>query len=175
MSFVKPTNIIPHTSDDTRCHHNLLNLLITLFRLNKHNLCTSFAAPKAKPIFHAANKNLFIKIYFDLRYIIFFIILPLFTQQSFSEGPHKLRQEVTKHTHCTLFLATNNFTLANITPTKISSYNNPTPPFSKRTIDFVFLLNIMIALTIYSGKPYPRIVFCFSHRIESNTPLHYAY
>ena len=68
----------PHTSDDTRCHLNLLNLLITQFRLNKHNLCMSLAAPKANPIFHAANKNLFIKIYFDLRHLIF-IILPLFT------------------------------------------------------------------------------------------------
>ena len=29
---------------------------------------TSLAAPKANPIFHAANKNLFIKIYFDLRH-----------------------------------------------------------------------------------------------------------
>ena len=30
-------------------------LLITQFRLNKHNLSTSLAAPKANPIFHAAN------------------------------------------------------------------------------------------------------------------------
>ena len=36
-------------------------LLITQFRLNKHNLSTSLAAPKANPIFHAANKNLILK------------------------------------------------------------------------------------------------------------------
>ena len=30
---------------------------------------TSLAAPKANPIFHAANKNLFIKIYFDYRHL----------------------------------------------------------------------------------------------------------
>ena len=44
-------------------------LLITQFRLYKHNFSTSLAAPKANPIFHAANKNLFIKIYFDLRHL----------------------------------------------------------------------------------------------------------
>ena len=32
-------------------------LLITQFRLNTHNLSTSLAAPKANPIFHAANKT----------------------------------------------------------------------------------------------------------------------
>ena len=42
-------------------------LLITQFRLNKHNLSTSLAAPKENPIFHAANKNLFLKTPFDLR------------------------------------------------------------------------------------------------------------
>ena len=44
-------------------------LLITQFRLNKHNFSTSLAAPKANPIFHAANKNLFIKTPFDLRHL----------------------------------------------------------------------------------------------------------
>ena len=44
-------------------------LLITQFRLNKHNFSTSLAAPKANPIFHAATKNLFIKIYFDYRHL----------------------------------------------------------------------------------------------------------
>ena len=44
-------------------------LLITQFRLNKHNFSTSLAAPKANPIFHAANKNPFIKIYFDYRHL----------------------------------------------------------------------------------------------------------
>ena len=56
-------------------------LLITQFRLNTHNLSTSLAAPKANPIFHAANKNLFIKTPFDLRHLIFFIS-PLFTLQT---------------------------------------------------------------------------------------------
>ena len=44
-------------------------LLITQFRLNKHNLPTSLAAPKANPIFHAANKNLFTKTHFVSRHL----------------------------------------------------------------------------------------------------------
>ena len=36
-----------------------LNFLVTPFRLYTHNLSTSFAAQKANPIFHAANKNYF--------------------------------------------------------------------------------------------------------------------
>ena len=44
-------------------------LLITQFRLNKHNLSMSLAAPKANPIFHAANKNLIPKIPFDYRHL----------------------------------------------------------------------------------------------------------
>ena len=44
-------------------------LLITQFRLNKHNFSTSLAAPKANPIFHAANKNLFTKTHFDSRHL----------------------------------------------------------------------------------------------------------
>ena len=35
---------------------------------------TSLAAPKANPIFHAANKNLFIKIHFDSRHLTSFIL-----------------------------------------------------------------------------------------------------
>ena len=40
---------------------------------------TSLAAPKANPIFHAANKNLFIKICFDYRHLTssFYLYLPL--------------------------------------------------------------------------------------------------
>ena len=38
---------------------------ITQFRHNMHNLSPSLAAPKANTIFHAANKNLFLKTPFD--------------------------------------------------------------------------------------------------------------
>ena len=44
-------------------------LLITQFRLNKHNLSMSLAAPKANPIFYAANKNFILKIPFDYRHL----------------------------------------------------------------------------------------------------------
>ena len=61
---------------------------------------TSLAAPKAYPIFHAANKNLFIKIYFDLRHLTssssFYFSQP-------SEGKYTLSEETTqrKHTYVT--------------------------------------------------------------------------
>ena len=68
MSFVKNAkNTIPHTSNDTRCHLNFswLNFVSILTSLNS----TSLAAPKANPIFHALNKNLFLKTPFDYRHL----------------------------------------------------------------------------------------------------------
>ena len=56
-------NTIPHTSDDTRCH---LNFSISS---QYSQTSTSLAAPKANPISHAANKNLFTKTHFDLRHL----------------------------------------------------------------------------------------------------------
>ena len=53
-------------------------------------LATRLAAQKANPIFHAANKNLFIKMYFDLQHLIF-IILPLFTLK-LSEGTNNTKR-----------------------------------------------------------------------------------
>ena len=44
-------------------------LLITQFRLNTHNLSRVLQHQKQTQIFHAANKNLFIKIYFDYRHL----------------------------------------------------------------------------------------------------------
>ena len=51
-----------HNPSHVQQHTLPSQLLITQFRLNKHNFSTSLAAPKANPVFHAANKNLFIKI-----------------------------------------------------------------------------------------------------------------
>ena len=71
MSFVK--NEKKHNPSHFRRHTLPLQpsqLLITQFRLNKHNFSTNLAAPKANPIFHAANKNLFIKTPYDLRHLL---------------------------------------------------------------------------------------------------------
>ena len=68
-SFVLPKNIVLEKLTTSRTAIQPSQLLITQFRLNKHNFSTSLAAPKANPIFHAANKNLFIKIYFDYRHL----------------------------------------------------------------------------------------------------------
>ena len=54
-------------------------LLITQFGLNKHNLSTSLAAPKANPIFHAAKKNPISKNTFRLSPSYFFILLLFLT------------------------------------------------------------------------------------------------
>ena len=59
---------------------------------------TSLAAPKANPIFHAANKNLFIKIYFDYRHLTsssssFYFLTTI------SEGPYKRSEETTQRKH----------------------------------------------------------------------------
>ena len=75
--------------------------LITQFRLNTHNL-TRLAAPKANPIFHAANKNLFLKTPFDLRHLTS-SFSPLYIQQTTSEGLTTLSEETLqrKHTYVT--------------------------------------------------------------------------
>ena len=99
-----PTNKILHTSDDTRCHLNLLNFLLT------HNLLnTSFAALKANPIFHAANKNLLIKTPFDNRHLTsssssFYFLTTI------SERLTTLSEEPTqrKHTYVTTILVATN-------------------------------------------------------------------
>ena len=58
-----------HNPSHVRWHMLLSQLLISQFHLNKHNFSTSLAAPKANPIFHAANKNLFTKTHFDSRHL----------------------------------------------------------------------------------------------------------
>ena len=60
-------------------------LLITQFRLNTHHLSRVLQHQKQTQIFHAANKNLFLKIYFDSRHLTsssFYLYLPL----NLSEG-----------------------------------------------------------------------------------------
>ena len=63
---------------------------------------TSLAAPKANPIFHAANKNLFTKTHFDSRHLTssssFYFSQP-------SKGNYTLSEETTqrKHTYVTTY------------------------------------------------------------------------
>ena len=69
MSFVKNAKKKKHNPSHVQRHTLPSQLLITQFRLNTHNLSMSLAAPKANPIFHAANKNLFTKTHFDYRHL----------------------------------------------------------------------------------------------------------
>ena len=90
------------TSDDTRCHHNLLNfsLLNFVFILTSLN-STSLAAQKQNPIFHAANKNLFLKTPFDLRHTS--------SSSTFYFLTNSARNQPNVNTHTLQpFLATNN-------------------------------------------------------------------
>ena len=70
---------------------------------------TSLAAPKENPILHAANKNLSIKIYFDLRHLTSSSSSFSFLT-TISEGPYKLSEETTqrKHTYVTTIFLDNN-------------------------------------------------------------------
>ena len=64
---------------------------------------TSLAASKANPIFHAANKNLFLKTPFDLRHLISSSSSTFYFLTIMSEGPYKRSEETTqrKHTYVT--------------------------------------------------------------------------
>ena len=68
---------------------------------------TSLAAPKANPIFHAANKNLFLKTPFDLRHLTSSSSSSFYFLTTICEGPYKLSEETTqrKHTYVTLSLS----------------------------------------------------------------------
>ena len=59
----------------------------------------SLAAPKANPIFHAANKNLFIKTHFDSRHLTSSSSSSFYFLTTISEGPYKLSEETTQHKH----------------------------------------------------------------------------
>ena len=59
-----PSHVRRHTLPSQPSQH-----LITQFRLNTHNLSRVLQHQKQTQIFHAANKNLFIKIYFDYRHL----------------------------------------------------------------------------------------------------------
>ena len=76
-------------------------LLITQFRLNKHNFSTSLAAPKANPIFHAANKNLILK---HISTLAILLLHPPFISHNLARGLTTLSEETTqrKHTYVTL-------------------------------------------------------------------------
>ena len=108
MQKPNPSHVQRHTLSS--------QLLITQFRFNKHNLSTSLAAPKANPIFHAANKNLFIKIYFNYRHLTsssFYLYLPI----NLARGLTTQSEETTQRKHArTLppFLANTTKTLAKV-------------------------------------------------------------
>ena len=59
-----PSHVRRHSLPSQPSQH-----LITQFRLNTHNLSRVLQHQKQTQIFHAANKNLFIKIYFDLHHL----------------------------------------------------------------------------------------------------------
>ena len=119
MSFVKRQKTQPLTRPTTHA-------AITTF-LTSHNSIssqysqpfTSLAAPKANPIFRAANKNLILKTPFDYRHLTsssssFYFLTTI------SEGPYKLSEETTqrKHTYVTpIFHAHNKLSLATNKPT----------------------------------------------------------
>ena len=119
-------------------------LLITQFRLNKHNLSTSLAAPKANPIFHAANKNLFIKTHFDSRHLTSSSFYLLFLT-TISEGPYKLSEETTqrKHTYVTTIFLANKQTSPSL-PTTKTSYNLK----KLRNMNVTFIPHVIVALCI---------------------------
>ena len=97
----------PHQIPDTKLHGDSkaqsltclkTHAAITTFSTSHNSISSqysqpfmSLAAPKANPIFHAANKNLFIKIYFDLCHLTsssFYLYLPL----KLSEGTNNTKQ-----------------------------------------------------------------------------------
>ena len=111
-------NTIPHVRLHT-LPSQPSQLLITQFRLNTHNLSRILQHQKQTQIFHAANKNLFIKTPFDYRHLAsssssFYFLTTI------SEGPYKRSEETTqrKHTYVTpIFLANNKLSLATNKPT----------------------------------------------------------
>ena len=90
-----------HNPSHVRRHTLPPQHLITPFRLNTHNPFTSLAAPKANPMFHAANKNLFTKTHFDSRHLTSSSSSFYFSQPS--KGNYTLSEETTqrKHTYVT--------------------------------------------------------------------------
>ena len=110
MSFVKIQGTQSLTCPTTHAAISTISTSHNLISPQYSQPSTSLAAPKANPIFHATNKNLFIKIYFNLRHLTsssssFYFLTTI------SEGPYKLSEETTqrKHTYVTtIFLANNN-------------------------------------------------------------------
>ena len=127
MSFVK----IRRTQSLTR---PTTHAAITTFSTSHNSISsqysqpfTGLAAPKAKPIFHAANKNLYIKIYFDYRHLTSSSSFYLLFLTTLARGLTTLSEETTqcKHTYViTIFLANNKLLLAK---------HKPTPPLLPTT------------------------------------------
>ena len=100
MSFVKMqktqslTRLTTHAAITTfSTSHNSISSILT--SLNS----TSLAAPKANPIFHAANKNLFLKTPFDYRHTSSSSSTSFYFLTTISEGPYKLSEETAQHKH----------------------------------------------------------------------------
>ena len=83
------TNTIPQHVRRHTLPSQPSQVLITQFRLNKHNLSTSLAAPKANPIFHAANKNLFIKTFWPSPSYFIFILQLFITNKNLRPKPKR--------------------------------------------------------------------------------------
>ena len=66
---LKKKNPKKHNPSHVQRHTLPSQLLITQFRLNTHNPSRVLQHQKQTQIFHAANKNLFIKIYFNYHHL----------------------------------------------------------------------------------------------------------
>ena len=79
-----PPHVQPHTLPS--------QLLIIQFHLNTHNPSRVLQHQKQTQIFHAANKNIFLKTHFDLRHLTssssFYLYLPL----NLSEGTNNTKR-----------------------------------------------------------------------------------
>ena len=109
-----------HNPSHVQRHTLPSQLLITQFRLNTHNLSRVLQHQKQTQIFHAANKNLFIKTPFDLRHLTSSSSSSFYFLTTIYEGPYKRSEETTqrKHTYVTpIFLANNKLSLATNKPT----------------------------------------------------------
>ena len=102
MSFVKNAKKTQSLTRPTT--HAAISTSLNSITSQHSQTFTSLAAPKANPIFHAANKNLIPKTPFDYRHLtsssssIYFLT-------TISEGPYKLIEETTqrKHTYVTTY------------------------------------------------------------------------
>ena len=112
-----PSHVRRHTLPSQPSQH-----LITQFRLNKHNLSTSLAAPKANPIFHAANKKLILKHISTLTILLHHH--PPFISYKLSEGTNNTKRGSNQHnvnTHTLQPILANNKLPSRLPTTKPST------------------------------------------------------